>query len=69
MSKKKVIPKQSRLKEIVDAEKERKIKTSLTLMVDAKLLMEGKKVFGRQMGSIFEAALEDALKMKKDKGA
>ena len=57
----------SKLKEVVEANKQKNHKTSLTLMVDAKLLTEGKKVFGRQMGAIFEAALQDALDLKKGK--
>ncbi len=56
----------SKLEEVVEKqETQKRTKTSLTLMVDAKLLDEGKRVFGRQMGAIFEAALQDAIKMKK----
>ena len=44
-------------------------KVNVMLRVDAALLDQGREVFGRRLSKIFEAALEDALKMKKDKGA
>lgn len=56
----------SKLKDVVESEKDQTHKTSLTINVDAKLLKEGKRIFGRKMGAIFEAALTDALKMYKD---
>ena len=43
-------------------------KENVMLRVDARLLNEGREVFGRRLSKIYEAALEDALKMKKDKG-
>ena len=57
---------QSKLKEAVETEKERSVKANLTLTVDAHLLSEARKVFGRKMGVIFEAALEDALRIYKE---
>jgi predicted ABC-class ATPase len=57
---------ESRLSDVVsgrtDIEKE-----NIMLRVDARLLSKGREVFGRKLSKIFEAALEDALKMKTEK--
>ena len=59
---------ESRLSDVVSGRTEIE-KENVMLRVDAELLNKGREVFGRRLSKIFEAALEDALKMKKDKGA
>lgn len=58
---------ESKLGSLINEEKPEK--ESVLLKVDADLLNRSREAFGRRLSKIFEAALEDALKMKKDKGA
>ena len=57
---------ESKLGSLINEEKPEK--ESVLLKVDADLLNRSREVFGRRLSKIFEAALEDALKMKRDKG-
>jgi hypothetical protein len=56
---------ESKLGSLINEEKPEK--ENVLLKVDAGLLNRGREAFGRRLSKIFEAALEDALKMKKDK--
>lgn len=56
----------SRLLEKVAESKKKAVKGNITLRVDAALLARAKVVFEGQLGSLFEAALEDALEAKKE---
>lgn len=63
----KAVKYESRLDSVVN--EDRPEKEPILLKVDADLLNRSREAFGRRLSKIFEAALEDALKMKKDKGA
>ena len=63
----KAVKYESKLDSVVN--EDRPEKEPILLKVDADLLNRSREVFGRRLSKIFEAALEDALKMKKDKGA
>ena len=66
MSKKPKIGSVSKLKTVVDAVKSPNEKTNVMLRVDAKLLASAQAKFGRKMSAIFEAALEDAMRIDKE---
>jgi uncharacterized protein (DUF2235 family) len=63
----KAVKYESKLDSVVN--EDRPEKEPILLKVDADLLNRSREAFGRRLSKIFEAALEDALKMKKDKGA
>jgi hypothetical protein len=58
----------TRLQKVVAATTEQTDKTNVMLRVDARLLADAQAKFGRRMSAIFEAALQDALELKKGEG-
>ena len=66
VSKKPDIDVGSKLKDAVRTIKPDKPKANVTLKIDAKVLADAKAVFEGRLGTIFEAALEDALRIYKE---
>jgi hypothetical protein len=56
----------ARLRHAVEEPDVKAVKTSVTLRVDAELLRQAQETFGRKLGVLFEAALHDAIKIKKE---
>ena len=54
------------LRNVLESSSAKAVKTNITLRVDAALLKEAQATFGRRLGLIFEAALQDAITIKKD---
>lgn len=55
---------ESKLGELITRDEPEKV--NVMLRVDAQLLDRGREAFGRRLSKIFEAALEDALKIDED---
>jgi hypothetical protein len=55
---------ESEVEKFLNSEKPEKV--NVMLRVDAQLLEEGKGLLGRRLSSLFESALKDAIKRKKE---